>query len=334
MLDLHSEPSRETVTRGLRERGLPDDATPETMAMVDELRNPPAQPLVKRLGLLVVSLLLFISLGLLQWTVGDLFLLVIVIAVHESGHYLLMRAFGYRDVRMYFVPLFGAAVTASDSSPLGHQRALVALAGPVPGILLGVVLAFASLAGGSPMLARAAGMFLLLNAFNLLPVLPLDGGHVLYETLFCRNRWLEAVFQGIAAAGLIVLAFYASDWWLGVLGWLALVSMRVSFRLNGIVQRLCQDGAAAQLCSASDATVEFVSRVSIEVESAFPRPLSRAAMVNVLRSVIQKLRPQPPSASATVLLLGAYGVSILLAFVGAMLIVARYARDVVPPTAG
>ena len=328
MLDLGGAPPRETISLGLSgSYGEPGEATPETMAILDELKNPQPRPLFKRLGVLAVSLLLFVSLGLLQWNMTDLALLVLVIAIHECGHYFAMRAFGYRDVRMFFIPMIGAAVTASESSAMGYQRALVALAGPVPGIVIGAVLAFVSLAGGNPVLSRAAGMFLLLNGFNLLPVLPLDGGHVLYETIFCRNRWLEAVFQAMAAVGLLLLAFYARDWWLALLGWLAIQSMRSSFRLSGIVQRLRADESAAPVRSSADATVEFVSRASTEAESAFSQPLSTPAMVTVIRSVIQKLRPQPPGAGATVLLLGGYGVSIVLALAGAVMIAARHARD-------
>jgi Zn-dependent protease len=315
---------RDAITLGLGgSHGPKGVVTDETMSLLDELRSPPTRKWAKQLGVLAVSLILFVSLGLLRWSAEDLVLLVIVIFIHESGHYLAMRAFGYRDIQMFFVPLFGAAVTASESGAPGYQRTLVALAGPVPGVLVGLMLAFAYLVGGGEMLMRAAAMFLLLNAFNLLPLLPLDGGHVLKETVFCRGRRLEVVFQGAAAAGLLLLALSARDWVLGLLGWSMLLSVRSTFRLSGIVQRLRESGEAASVHSAHDATPEFVARATDEIESNFGRIPGRAAVIGALRMVMDRLHPQPPSAGATVLLLGAYAAAIAMAFVGAMLIVVR-----------
>jgi hypothetical protein len=68
-------------------------------------------------------------------------------------------------------------VSGSPAAVPGYQRTLVALAGPVPGILLGLVLVFVYALGHSSMVGEAAKMFLGLNAFNLLPLLPLDGAH-------------------------------------------------------------------------------------------------------------------------------------------------------------
>ncbi len=43
----------------------------------------------------------------------------------------------------------------------------------------------------------------LINGFNLLPVFPLDGGRLLNQILFSRNRYLEGVFQFLAAVALV-----------------------------------------------------------------------------------------------------------------------------------
>jgi len=121
---------------------LRSGASAETLAVLDELKHPPRHSWVSQLGVLGISLVLFVSLGLLQWSVAEIAVLLAVLLVHETGHYLTMLAFGYRDIRMFFIPLFGAAVSGSGANAPGYQRTLVALAGPVPGILLGLVLAF------------------------------------------------------------------------------------------------------------------------------------------------------------------------------------------------
>lgn len=43
--------------------------------------------------------MLFFSVGLFQWSVADIAIVIAVLLVHESGHYVVMRKFGYRDTR-------------------------------------------------------------------------------------------------------------------------------------------------------------------------------------------------------------------------------------------
>src|SRR5258706_5980780 len=65
------------------------------------------------------GLLLVLSLGAFVLLQQDrrptaLLVLVGVLLFHELGHYLGMRAFGYGDVRMFFIPFFGAAVSGKS----------------------------------------------------------------------------------------------------------------------------------------------------------------------------------------------------------------------------
>ena len=66
--------------------------------------------------------------------------LIPILLFHEFGHYVAMRVFGYQDLRMFFIPLFGAAVSGRHYNVPGWKKAIVSLAGPVPGIGLGVAL--------------------------------------------------------------------------------------------------------------------------------------------------------------------------------------------------
>lgn len=92
------------------------------------------------LTLLIVSLLLFIGAQASFGAMADFIAaLVIVLVVHELGHYAAMRAFGYRDTKMFFIPFLGAAVSGRHDDASGTQRAVVALAGPLPGIVLGML---------------------------------------------------------------------------------------------------------------------------------------------------------------------------------------------------
>jgi len=65
--------------------------------------------------------------------------LLAVLVLHEGGHYVAMRLTGHRNVNVFFVPFLGAATTGKkdDASPM--QLLLVYLAGPVPGLILGLL---------------------------------------------------------------------------------------------------------------------------------------------------------------------------------------------------
>lgn len=92
--------------------------------------------------------------------------------VHELGHLAALRALGARILGLR-VGVFGA-VLETDQSGLSYGRELAAvLAGPVANLLGAALLT----AGG---FETAAGAHLVLGAFNLLPMRPLDGGRACY----------------------------------------------------------------------------------------------------------------------------------------------------------
>src|SRR5688572_22222963 len=87
----------------------------------------------KGLLLLVVSLVAFVVIGFAQWSSWEaLSILVGVLFVHELGHFLAMRLFKYRNLRMFFIPFFGAAVTGRNYNVPGWKKVVVSLMGPLP----------------------------------------------------------------------------------------------------------------------------------------------------------------------------------------------------------
>jgi Zn-dependent protease len=163
----------------------------------------PGRPLVWLAVSLVLFALSFLNQGL-RWT-G---ILILVVGLHEVGHFLAMRWFGYRDVRMFFLPFFGGMVIGRREDAPPWQRAVVALAGPLPGLLLGLVLYVCSSAPLESWLFQFVLMSMALNAFNLLPVMPLDGGRF-FEILFLAKRpWSGTIFRAFAIAVLIAGAIY------------------------------------------------------------------------------------------------------------------------------
>lgn len=93
-------------------------------------------------------------------------------AIHEGGHWLALRLLGAK-IRGLRIGVLGA-VLETDSRSLSYGGELMAvLAGP--GANLAAALVLTALGREMP-----AGAHLVLGAFNLLPVRPLDGGRALY----------------------------------------------------------------------------------------------------------------------------------------------------------
>jgi Zn-dependent protease len=103
---------------------------------------------------------------------------VLLLAVHELGHVVVLRAHGIKASLPVFLPFIGAFVSMKSQPRSVYEEAQSALAGPVAGAIGAAVLAYAGHATGSDLLRSLGFTGFLLNLVNLLPALPLDGGRV------------------------------------------------------------------------------------------------------------------------------------------------------------
>ncbi len=130
----------------------------------------------------------------------------VVLLIHEFGHFFAMKAFNYSNVKLFVLPLLGAYVTGKKSLISQRQMSVVILAGPLPGIIIGFCLLLSTFYYPNERLEMLGNIFFLLNLFNLLPFIPLDGGRLL-ETLFINhNHTIRIVFTIISILALAVLA--------------------------------------------------------------------------------------------------------------------------------
>ncbi|MFT3769956.1 MAG: M50 family metallopeptidase [Minicystis sp.] len=114
--------------------------------------------------------------------------MLVSILVHEMGHALAVRRHGIAPA--ITLHAMGGTTTSNDARLGRLDRALIDLAGPVAGLVLGglVYLGGRSLPPGMPVpLTFALGVLFVMNVFwsvlNLMPVLPLDGGHIMENAL-------------------------------------------------------------------------------------------------------------------------------------------------------
>jgi Zn-dependent protease len=147
----------------------------------------------------------------------SILILVVVIIIHEGGHFLAMKKFGYRDMKMFFIPFLGAFVSGKSNHASPVQRAIMILSGPLPGILIGLVLFTLSISFNSKNLLQPALLFMVLNAINLLPVSPLDGGQFLQVLYPASNKIIQTLVTLILIAVITWLAFRTRNYLLLIL---------------------------------------------------------------------------------------------------------------------
>lgn len=130
----------------------------------------------------------------------------VVLMIHEFGHFFAMKAFNYSNVKLFVLPLLGAYVTGKKAIVSQRQMSIIILAGPLPGMIIGFSLLLFTLFFPNERIHMLGNIFLFLNLFNLLPFMPLDGGRLL-ETLFARhNHTLRVIFTIISIAAMSLLA--------------------------------------------------------------------------------------------------------------------------------
>jgi Zn-dependent protease len=185
----------------------------------------PQKPLIEKVkiesnwGLTFFSLVLFVGtfLFLFKDQIRFVLFLILVLFIHEMGHFLFMKLFKYENVRMLFIPLMGAFVQGSKEKYSQRESFFVISAGPFPGIWIGsALLVFASIYQQEWML-ELSFLFLFLNVINLFPIDPLDGGQLfklyvnkkrdLFLMLFALFSSMLMIFVGWIIDSYIILAF-------------------------------------------------------------------------------------------------------------------------------
>ena len=187
----------------------------------------------------VVSLALFVVCFLFfDVDLNIIFLVALILFIHEMGHFIAMKYFGYRDVGMFFIPFLGAVVSGKKDEVSQKQKAIITLAGPVPGVLLGAGMIFWSESIENPTLYIYGILFMLINSINLIPVTPLDGGRLFEVFFFSFSDQVRAVFSVVSSIALLLIGFFFQFYVLGILGMFLLFRSQNSFKLIALQKKL------------------------------------------------------------------------------------------------
>jgi Zn-dependent protease len=109
-----------------------------------------------------------------------------LLAIHEAGHALVLKARGIPAGAPVFIPLVGASIAMKQHPPDAATEAEVGIGGPVAGTLAAMACWAVFRATDEPIWCALAYVGFFLNLFNLIPLSPLDGGRVAGAI----SRWL------------------------------------------------------------------------------------------------------------------------------------------------
>ena len=158
--------------------------------------------LLPKIKVFSTSATMLVSIGAYSLIWGWRFALgfVLLLLVHEMGHVIQLRREGLEASAPMFIPFMGAVVWAKSLGDNAAAEARVGLAGPVLGSLGAAALIPVANATGNDLFQALAFTGFFLNLFNLLPVVPLDGG----RAMAALSPWMWFVgFAGLVGMMLL-----------------------------------------------------------------------------------------------------------------------------------
>jgi Zn-dependent protease len=286
---------------------MTDSEVIEEIQALDKRQNHPAANIIA----LMFSLLIFAAAGVFAWDAYIVVLLLVIIFIHELGHLAAMRMFNYKNVKMLFIPLVGGMASGVPQEHDAFKNAIIALAGPLFGFAGALVSTAFYLITQQKVFLEFATVSLVLNAFNLLPFLPLDGGHYVNDTLFSRYPTAEMIFRGVAVLGLLGLAAAMSSVILMIIAMVILMGMRASFRI------LAVSGELRNKTDWVDSELDEDKVAMIRAELTVADPLYGSEqftkyLPNLVNSIWMKTRKRFPDPSRMALLLALYLATLFL----------------------
>ena len=229
---------------------------------------------------------------MLGFALADIGILVVVLFIHELGHFLAMRLFGYTDTHILFVP-FGAVAMGQKAHRKAWQEYIVFLAGPLPGIVIGVgliawlLLRHQNIVSEQSPLFMFALMSLAINYINLLPIYPLDGGRILQLLLLQRYPKGQFYFYMAGLAILIVAMIWLQDPVLLIFVGIVALGVKQSWRVSRFMSRLYTKYGSGN--PGKDTVIKEI----VHDETLQKEPLSTKA--NIAKQVVYIIQTSRPS---------------------------------------
>ncbi|NOQ71377.1 MAG: hypothetical protein GQ574_05220 [Crocinitomix sp.] len=181
-----------------------------------------------RNGIILFGLvILFIAVNYLSDSFMILIEVLLILALHELGHFIMMRIYRVKAQGMFIMSYFGNSTTSLRFSDSQRQQTFINLMGPLPGIILGsAIFLYALYSEPSIFVIEIGVLLLVVNVLNLVPIDPFDGGRIVGGFFFNKNDQLKMIFTLISSVTMIVIGVYYGFIPLTVFGFLMGLKVR------------------------------------------------------------------------------------------------------------
>jgi Zn-dependent protease len=146
---------------------------------------------------------------------------VLLIFVHEMGHFVAARLCGLDVGAPTFIPFVGAWIELKEMPHSVETEAYIGFAGPLAGTLGALFCYWMGRSYNSDLLLALSYSGFMLNLFNLIPISPLDGGRI--TAIISPKVWLVGVPL------LVAMFFYRPSPMLILIGILAYPQLKAAF---------------------------------------------------------------------------------------------------------
>lgn len=148
--------------------------------------------------------------------------LIACLVFHEYGHLRAMKYFGMKTKGIFLIPFVGGLAVGEDTVNTRWQDVVISIMGPTFGLFLSVLFLVLYWLTDEIFFAGLASFNAILNLFNLLPILPLDGGHILKSVTFSMHSKVGIVMCVLGAVLGVGLSYYFG---LALLGFMLAIGM-------------------------------------------------------------------------------------------------------------
>lgn len=145
--------------------------------------------------LISMLLMIIVYAKMYGWAFGLGF--VLLLSVHEMGHYLSAKIIKLDVTLPIFIPFVGAAIRMKEEPKDAATEAKLAIGGPLLGSLGALICLIFHFVLNEDFLMALAYSGFILNLFNLIPLHPLDGGRVV--SAISPKLWFIGIPIGVIA---------------------------------------------------------------------------------------------------------------------------------------
>ena len=158
---------------------------------------------IAKVGVFMV-LFYFLSGG----SIDTVLAILIILMIHELGHLTAMKIFKTKDDSIFFFPVFSRSIEPQAPLVSQKKRIITLLSGPLPGVVLGIILMSHAFSIEHEVLSIVGQAFIFVNLINLLPLDSMDGGKLTDAFFLLFKEQIKLVFLSLAALLFAWAAFY------------------------------------------------------------------------------------------------------------------------------